>query len=343
MPVDTSSGGLSSALSSLGALGNLANVGGVSANPTDKFETLLESRTIADNVIKKHHLMTVLFADRWDTEHATWKTATSWFGWKKLQAPTLYEANRKLRKMTKIKVDAKSGLLSIIVEAKKPQEAADIANAFVMELDASLAGNTFSSEKRNRDFLEGQVRDVKNELASLELNLKNFQESHKLISLDAQTEASVQAYASLKSQLTAKEMELSLQEKSVSPDDVGLLGLKQEVAQLKQKLSTIDNGSSGGLLSFKDAPQLGMRFAQLKRDLMVKQQVFELLTQQLELAKVSEARDSLSFQVVDQAIAPDRKSKPNRLFNILAATLGSFWLGLLLVRVRAALSQRMES
>lgn len=238
--------------------------------------------------------------------------------------------------------DPKTGLVTISVDSADPQLAADIANNYVVELNAFLQRNSFSTAKRNRDFLEKQVNDTQHDLTAMESTLKNFQEKNKLVSLDAQTEASVQAYATLKAQLTAKEMELSLQEKSVSPDDVQLMGLKQEVVQLKQKLSAIDTGSSEGLVSFKDAPELGMRFAQLKRDLLVKEQVFELLTQQYEMAKVDESKETLSFQVVDRAIAPDKKSKPRRTLIVLVAAFASFLLSALFILLKGTLGNNLE-
>lgn len=342
MPIDSSSDRLSSAMSALGALGGLASQAGVNlkGSVSDKFVALLTSRTVTENVITKYHLMPILFSDRWDPVHSTWKPGAWARDARSNQGPTMYDATRFMNRTMKAVSDPKTGMVSINVDLKDPQAAADIANDYIIELNAFLQRNSFSSAKHNKDFLQSQVNGVMKELGSMEAALKDFQEQHKLVSLDTQAEASVQAYAALKSQLTAKEMELSLQQNSVSADDVQLIGLQKEIAQLKEKIGSIENGASGGFVSFKDAPSLGMRFAQLKRDLLVKQKVFELLTQQLELAKLDEAKETLSFQVIDRAIAPDSKSGPRRPQIILVAALACFFLVSLFAVVSKNLSLR---
>jgi len=328
-PIDSSSDRLSSALAGLGALGGLASQAGVSikGSLSDKFVALLTSRTLTETVITRYHLMPTLFPDKWDAPHQAWKSGP--LVGKVHVGPTMLEAGRALARTMRTATDPKTGIVSVNVELKDAQAAADIANDYVVELNDYLQQNSFSSAKRNKDFLQAQVTNVMKEMGGMEAALKHFQEQHKLVSLDTQAEASVQAYAALKSQLTAKEMELNLQQNAVSADDVQLIGLKREVAQLKDKIAAIENGSSEGFVSFKDAPSLELRFAQLKRDLLVKQKVFELLTQQLELAKLDEAKETLSFQVVDKAIAPDTKSGPKRTQIIGLATLVSFVLSAL--------------
>jgi tyrosine-protein kinase Etk/Wzc len=49
--------------------------------------------------------------------------------------------------------------------------------------------------------------------------------------------------------------------------------------------------------------------------------IFELLAKQFEAAKIDEAKEAAIVQVVDEAIAPDRKSKPRRALIVIAATL----------------------
>lgn len=338
MPVDSSSDRLSSALSSLGALGSLASkAGGLKGSVSDKFEALLDSRTMSEKVITKYDLLPVLFPERWDSARSVWRPSSSPFFQKQQSAnskpPTLQQAFRRMHNMVVTTVDPKAGLVDIKVEHSNPEAAANIANYFVIELNAYLQENSFTSAKQNRAFLESQIQGVSRELTKIETELKDFQAANKLVSLDAQTQASVQAYATLKSQLTAKEMEISLQERSASDSDILLLGLRQELSQLQEKLAALESGESGGLISFKDAPEIGMRFAQLSRDLLVRQKIYELLTQQYELAKIEEAKEALTFQLLDKAIPPDFSSKPNRVVNILLATLMAFFLTSTLVLI----------
>jgi uncharacterized protein involved in exopolysaccharide biosynthesis len=51
--------------------------------------------------------------------------------------------------------------------------------------------------------------------------------------------------------------------------------------------------------------------------------IFELLARQLEVAKVDEARQGATIQVVDRALKPDHHSSPKRTYLLV----GSFVLG----------------
>jgi hypothetical protein len=71
---------------------------------------------------------------------------------------------------------------------------------------------------------------------------------------------------------------------------------------------------------------LGVTYADLYRRTKIQETVFELLTQQYELAKVQEAKEIPSVKVLDVAIVPTKKSFPPRAaFTALGAAL--FFLG----------------
>ena len=186
-------------------------------------------------------------------------------------------------------------------------------------LRAFLQANSFSKAHQDRVFLQGQLDTNTRDLAVAEQGLRTFMEQNRLVSLEAQTQATVQSYATLKGELIAREMRLKLLAGSVGPDDVELQGLKEEVEELRRKLSGLEEQGSGALISFSAAPRLGLRLAQLKRDVLVKQKIFEVLTQQLELAKVQEAKENVTFQVIDPAIPPDRRSWPQRTVMVMIA------------------------
>jgi uncharacterized protein involved in exopolysaccharide biosynthesis len=54
--------------------------------------------------------------------------------------------------------------------------------------------------------------------------------------------------------------------------------------------------------------------------------VFELLAKQFEIAKLDEAREGSIVQVVDSAVAPDKRSSPHRILIIVSITLLTFFL-----------------
>lgn len=310
IPTDSSSDRLSSALA---PFTGFALPGVIPRGDGEKLVGLLGSRVLAERVITRHHFLPQLGAR----------------GGKSAKTLSIGEASLLMSDVIAISADKATGIIEVRARHPDPHVSAGIANAYVDELRAFLKENSFTAAKRQREFLQKQVEDLTGEIQALENRLIAFQEQHRLVSLDAQTQATIQAYASLKSQLIAKETELKLQENSVSPLDAELVGLKQEVKLLREELTGLETGATGGLLAFKDAPQLGVRYGQFQRDLTVKQKVFELLTQQLELAKIEETRDTLTFQVIDRAAVPEFAKKTERTTAAVVGAIASLVLGIL--------------
>ena len=72
--------------------------------------------------------------------------------------------------------------------------------------------------------------------------------------------------------------------------------------------------------SIRSLPLLGVKYADFYRRAKIEETVFELLTEQYELAKVQEAKETPSVKVLDPAKVPEKKSYPPRLLIILWGT-----------------------
>ncbi|MDA8422963.1 MAG: Wzz/FepE/Etk N-terminal domain-containing protein [Nitrospiraceae bacterium] len=119
------SGGLGAALSSMPLVGALTGAG--IATPSDKVMVLLNSRTMSEMVIRKFDLMRVFNEDKWDAAKGAWKDP---------EKPPLMEDTVKLlnKSVVKINNNKKDGSITISVEWKDPQLAADIANYYISAL-----------------------------------------------------------------------------------------------------------------------------------------------------------------------------------------------------------------
>ena len=85
--------------------------------------------------------------------------------------------------------------------------------------------------------------------------------------------------------------------------------------------ATSADSSQSQFPSIRNLPLLGATYADLYRRVQIQETVFEVLTQQYELAKVQEAKEIPSVKVLDPANIPERKSFPPRL---LIIALGGF-------------------
>jgi len=66
------------------------------------------------------------------------------------------------------------------------------------------------------------------------------------------------------------------------------------------------------------------------RDVKVQEEVFALLTQEYEKAKIQEVKDTPTVEILDEANLPERKSFPRRTQIVVISFVCSLFLGLLL-------------
>ncbi len=300
-PVDqsTSAFGLASMLGDL-PFGDLG-ITGMGA-PAELFKAILESRTVAQAVIEKWDLMEVYKKE-------------------KLEATiqTLWDHTR-----TQI---TDEGLITISVEERNPQLAASIANSYVEELDRVNQMSSASQAKSTRIFIEGRLKQTRENLSNAEEALRHFQEENKTVSLTDQTAAVIQSAAELKANQIALEVEKGVLSKTLSIAHPQIVRLQSEIDELQKQLDQItlgdlDRSQNGGEsqprgegdfnIPLAEVPSVGLHLARLIREVKIQEAIFELLTQQCEQAKIQEAKDTPTVQVLDRAVPPKLRSKPIR-------------------------------
>ena len=334
-------------VSALGALQNLPFIGGavsgsLGKTATDKLVSILNSRTVAETVIQKFDLTKVIFKKKWDEKKGSWDTD---------KPPTLQDTLKILQQdMVRVTNDRK-GLIAVSVEHKDAKVAADIANGYLASLQKFLNENSISLAKRNRIFLGKQLETTKADLKKAEEELRSFQTDKKLAAvMDAQAESSIKALAELKAQIMAREVQLGALREFATRANPDVKRAEDEIRELSQQLTRLEKGSKnlqkdesiGAFIPLSEAPTVGLQYARLKRDVLIQQKVFELLTQQFELAKIEEAKDDVAFQVIDPAIAPEKKLRPKIAQNIALAAAVSLFLSIFLVFVLEYVSKQKE-
>ena len=114
--------------------------------------------------------------------------------------------------------------------------------------------------------------------------------------------------------------------------------------ELKDRLSRMDGSStpvepgSSSDSSVSDLyppicqlPLVGVKWVDLYRQAKLQETLFELLTQQYELAKIEEAKEIPTVKILDRANVPERKSFPPRTVIVILGTLFSLVVGVLVV------------
>ncbi len=278
-------------------LSRLARAGGLvrGATPSDVIGVILESRTIRERVVERCDLKRVYKIKK-----------------------GMEAAVRTLAQATKVKV-TDEGIVRIGVEAETPQLAADIANAYIEELDRFLKESNISRGRSMRIFIEKRLATAEQELKQASESLRVFQERHKVVALDEETKAVIDAYAQLKSELLRREIELGVSQDISVSDNPYLAVRRREIEEFKKQLREIETGKKTGkgfgagfAVSFQKLPAVAAEYARRLRDYRVQEEIYALLLQQYEQAKILEARDTPNITVLDYARVPERRSSPKR-------------------------------
>jgi uncharacterized protein involved in exopolysaccharide biosynthesis len=261
--------------------------------------------------------------------------------------PKIEDARKALSEHTDVSEDRKSGIISIAVTDHDPKRAAGMAQTYVSELDRLVAQVSTSSARRERIFLEGRLESVKADLDRAAKNFSDFASKNTAIDIPAQGKAMVEAAATLQGELIAAQAELSGLQQIYTDSNVRVRAAEARVDELKRKLNELGGQGNDGQLnsdnslypSIRKLPLLGVTYADLYRETKIQETVYELLTQQYELAKVQEAKEIPTVRVLDEARVPTKKSFPPRTVIVMLGTM----LGITLAMVWTTGKSRWEA
>jgi tyrosine-protein kinase Etk/Wzc len=303
-PQKESGGGLSSLLSgSAGALAGMAGLGGMGGSG-DLYVGMLKSRSVEDAVIRRLGLNTVY------------------------KSKTPEDSRTTLEKKVKIQLGAKDGIITIDADDKEPKRAALIATTFVEELGKTTVRLNLNKAGTERLFLEKRLLLVKSDLRRAEDELRTFAQANKTIHVDSQAKASIESIAKLKAELASKEVQLAALHSYQTDENQEVKTLQSAISGLHREISIYSGGSGSGegIPSVGSAPSLGLQFARLMREVKTQEAIYEQLTKQYEVAKLSEAKDSSLFQVLDEAVVPTKKASPKRALMVILAGFTAFFI-----------------
>jgi uncharacterized protein involved in exopolysaccharide biosynthesis len=315
----------------LGALGSLASglLGGHSS--TYLFINLLRSGTVSGHLIDRFNLQHVY--------HKRYRIDTA----------------KHLARCTKITEDKKSGVITIAVEDTSRVRARDLAQAYLDELNKLVTRTNTSAAHRERVFIEQRLNAVRQKLEDAEMQLSQFSSKSSAIDIKEQTRAMVNAGARVQAELLVEQSGLQSLRQIYGDGNVRVRETEARIASLQGELTKMTgssapltaeeisddrNPSAGGADKgelyppLRQLPRLAVPYADLYRRVKVQEAVFELLTQQYEIARIEEAKDVPVVSVIDPPGIPEKKSFPPRLLLALLLTFLAFASTSVLILIR---------
>lgn len=258
------------------------------------------------------------------------------------------DACKELAQNTGVGEDRKSGIITLTVGDHDRQRARALAAAYVEELNRLVAELSTSSAHRERVFLEERLAAVKQDLDQASRELGEFSSKNATLDVKEQGHAMVEAAATLQGALIAAESQRRALEAIYTPNNVRVRAAEAQAAELRKQLEKLggkaigpgsersgseDAASSDSVYpSLRKFPLLGVKYEDLYRRAKIEEAVFETLTQESEIAKVQEAKETPTVKMLDEANAPERRSFPPRTLitllcgfaAVLAALTGLF-------------------
>ena len=91
--------------------------------------------------------------------------------------------------------------------------------------------------------------------------------------------------------------------------------------------------------AFSRMPELETQLRQLMREVEIQNTLFTFLTQQYEEAKINEAKDTPTIQILDIAVKPNVKYKPFRALIVIGTGMFGLIFGCFISFVRERIDQ----
>jgi capsule polysaccharide export protein KpsE/RkpR len=283
-------------------------------NPSDLYIGILQSRTIADILIRDFHLRDVYDDEYWQ------------------------QARKHLARHTDVKA-GKDTLIHIKVSDRNPKRAASLANAYVEQLSIRNSSVALTEASQRRLFFETQLAKQKDLLADAEVALRDTQQHTGLLVPTGQAEAMLRATTQLNAEILTKEAQLAGLKTYVSEDNPRFLAVKQQIAALQSELTTLQKGSVSAdesELPVGKLPQAGLEYVRRYRDVKYHELLYEALAKQFEAARLDEAKAAPLIQVIDRAVVPEKRSWPPRLIIILVSSVLALFCSSLVAFYRAS-------
>ena len=276
-------GGLTSVMrefSSIKGIGSLGN------KNTYNYLVILNSREVAEKVIKKYNLQEI-----YGYPNSMDKTLKAYY------QNVVFEVQEE-------------GNLEIGFYDEDPQRAADIANYLVDLLNERSYELSVTEARSNRKFLEGRVNENMDSLRVAENQLKDYQEKHGIFTIPEQTGALLEAGSKIYAEKIAKEIEIDYLSKMFSNNNEILNSARMQLDALNKKVNNL--------------PSLGIEYLRIYRNILIRTKILEFLRPMLEQAIYQEKKDVPVIVVVDKAKVPEYKAKPKRIIVIGSSVFG--WL-----------------
>jgi capsule polysaccharide export protein KpsE/RkpR len=274
--------------------------------PGEIYVSMMKSDKVSDRIIARFNLMDL-------------------YG-----AKFIEDGRKALSKNANITAGKKDGLIVIEVTSITPRLSAEMANAFIEELERLLQALAMQEAKGRLAFLEKERIQASQNLTKAEEAVRLFSEENSVLQIDTQTRGALEYIARLRAEIDSKEVSIQVLRQQATPFNYDVVRMETEIKGLKEKLRNVECEYGSNItdvcLPTNKAPGLALAYIRLYREVKFQESLYQIYIKLVEIARMDMARDIAVIQKLDTAKPPEKRSNTRGRATILAGMITFFMM-----------------
>jgi len=291
-----------------GGVGGVGYMPGM-ITPSDVYAYVARCRTIAEEVIRRNDLVVY------------YKKGKSYSN---NPQKTIDQIVKKMSLLSNVTI-SDEGFIEISYIDRNPVKAANICNSYFSCLDGLIASMSMTQGKKAREFIEKRLVQEQMLLSTAEDSLQVFQTRYKTLSLPDEVKASIEVVSKLDANIIQLKADLEYLKSFSTQDNPQVVMKKLQLENAVKQLDRYQKASnSSSFVPLVNAPAVAKELGRRMRAVKIHDEVCLLLRQQLEQAKILEAKDTPTIQILVQASPPTKRYWPKRSIILIGSVILGF-------------------
>jgi capsule polysaccharide export protein KpsE/RkpR len=284
-------------------------------SPSEVYKELLESRSLAENLIYEFDLLNV-YESKFIEEGLE-------IFWANLDIEVTF-----------------AGFVNITFTDTDTIRVKELMDRLLLTLDSLNTHATINYHKRNRLYFEKQLEIVKNNLHQSEENLKEFQEEYGILEITEQIRQLLQILTDLETKKMELVFEKGVLDHTLNKNSAQVRLLEIQINSIEREIKKIQEGTNENLaLGVQEIPDLAIKYANLLREQQIVETINIFIQQQYEQAKFFEEKDIPTIMVLDKPQYPQVRVYPKRRNMVIIAFMFSLFLNILFIAYKEKVSE----
>lgn len=224
-----------------------------------------------------------------------------------------------------------STIISFTIAAlhTSPDTCHEIVQYAFFLLDSTVKELSIDLARREREYVEIQLKKNKSKLDSLQKDFHKFQVKNKAFDVPEQIYLSLKNYAMIRSEIMSNSIKLAALETDFQSNFYEIKRFREMNSLLNNKLNQLEKKTKPDIFpGLEISPELYADYSKYLVDLETQRQLIVFLKKELEQSKLKEARNFSSLYIIEFPLIPEYKFKPKRIY-IMAIIIMSVMLFLI--------------